>query len=429
QYVFETTVTCSQDDNPANNTNITELDVVDACAPTMQLSYVAGGSDGGIAWTGGIGDEGVGVYYAPPVFPYDIVSLQFFIDNNLSNNYTAAIYDDDGPGGTAGTLLYDSLILAPASSAWSTVTLQTPLTIASGGFYVAWLQGGPQIFIGYEFDQPHSYRNYEIITSIWSPYRSNGQQDFLIRATINNYPTVPTAGFTWANSGPLTATFTDNSTPPVATYLWDFGDMQTDATANPTHTYATAGTYTVCQTVASPCGNDMICETIYVCDEPVATFTESTMGDTVTFTDQATGNIESWEWDFGDGNTATSPSPVHGYSAPGTYTVCLTVTDTCGNTDSSCTTIMIISTTTADIQSLIAGVYPVPAGDVLNIQFTSEISGGRIILFDLSGKRLLEQSGVTGKLVELDVASLASGVYFIRIEDENNSCFIRFIKN
>jgi hypothetical protein len=34
----------------------------------------------------------------------------------------------------------------------------------------------------------------------------------------------------------------------------------------------------------------------------------------------------SYRWDFGDGRTATSDSPVHNYTSSGTYTVTLTVT-------------------------------------------------------------------------------------------------------
>jgi len=39
------------------------------------------------------------------------------------------------------------------------------------------------------------------------------------------------------------------------------------------------------------------------------------------------GEIESYAWDFGDGGTATGPTPSHTYDSTGTYIVTLTVTD------------------------------------------------------------------------------------------------------
>jgi PKD repeat protein len=47
---------------------------------------------------------------------------------------------------------------------------------------------------------------------------------------------------------------------------------------------------------------------------------------TVNFTDQSTGDITSWSWDFGDEATSTEQNPSHTYTDPGTYTVSLTVT-------------------------------------------------------------------------------------------------------
>jgi PKD repeat protein len=47
---------------------------------------------------------------------------------------------------------------------------------------------------------------------------------------------------------------------------------------------------------------------------------------TVGFTDQSTGPITSWSWDFGDGSTSTVQNPYHVYAEPGNYSVTLTVT-------------------------------------------------------------------------------------------------------
>jgi len=64
----------------------------------------------------------------------------------------------------------------------------------------------------------------------------------------------PTAAFTYTIVN-LTVTFTDQSMDPNGdelTYLWDFGDNETNTTQSPVHTYAAAGTYNVTLTVTDP---------------------------------------------------------------------------------------------------------------------------------------------------------------------------------
>jgi len=51
----------------------------------------------------------------------------------------------------------------------------------------------------------------------------------------------------------------------------------------------------------------------------------------VNFTDQSTGDITSWQWDFGDGSTSTEQGPSHTYTDFGTYTVSLTVAGPAGS--------------------------------------------------------------------------------------------------
>jgi PKD repeat protein len=53
---------------------------------------------------------------------------------------------------------------------------------------------------------------------------------------------------------------------------------------------------------------------------------------TVQFTDQSTGEITSWSWDFGDGHTSTLQNPSNFYTSNGLYTVTLAATGP-GGTD------------------------------------------------------------------------------------------------
>ncbi|AKB37166.1 cell surface protein [Methanosarcina siciliae C2J] len=144
-------------------------------------------------------------------------------------------------------------------------------------------------------------------------------------------------------NAPLTVNFTDASNGTVSSWAWDFeNDGVVDSTEqNPSHTYASAGNYTVNLTVANANGADSELKTDYITvssipvePEPVAAFTadvtDGTAPLTVNFTDQSTGTPTSWLWDFGDGANSTEQNPSHTYSAAGNYTVNLTVENAAG---------------------------------------------------------------------------------------------------
>ena len=142
--------------------------------------------------------------------------------------------------------------------------------------------------------------------------------------------------------------FTDLSTDPdgdTLDYLWDFGDGEISHQQNPSHDYASPGTYTVELTVTDPYGGwDSITRDVEVTNSPpVADFNASptylSWCDTVYFTnmsgDPDSCDILDYYWDFGDGwGYSYDTDPSYSYSYPGIFTVTLTVTDSLGESDS-----------------------------------------------------------------------------------------------
>ncbi len=61
------------------------------------------------------------------------------------------------------------------------------------------------------------------------------------------------------------------------------------------------------------------------------------------FTDLTTGGVNSWAWDFGDGNTSTDQHPTHMYVASGTYTVSLTASNSFGPNTVTKTNYIVVS--------------------------------------------------------------------------------------
>ena len=138
--------------------------------------------------------------------------------------------------------------------------------------------------------------------------------------------------------------FKDLSTgnPTVSQWDWDFGDGTPHGTLqNPTHTYASAGTFTITLIITNSGGcKDTVSLTTVINPLPVANFSSPPvcLHDTMCFTDLSSVNpgiVATWSWNFGDpasgaNNTSVLQSPCHVYSGPGTFSVILTVTSDSG---------------------------------------------------------------------------------------------------
>jgi PKD repeat protein len=75
---------------------------------------------------------------------------------------------------------------------------------------------------------------------------------------VTTAPPAPGASFTGSptsGTAPLTVQFTDTSTGSPTSWSWDFGDGGSSLKQDPSHTYATPGSYTVVLTVAGAAGS------------------------------------------------------------------------------------------------------------------------------------------------------------------------------
>jgi gliding motility-associated-like protein len=171
-----------------------------------------------------------------------------------------------------------------------------------------------------------------VVTSI------NGCKDSVIR-TITVFPK-PTAAFITPASQCISNnnfSFVNNSTGSV-TYLWYFGDGTTSTSQNPTHSYATANTFTVKLVVTSVNGcKDSVSRTITVFAKPIAAFITPTAqcisNNNFSFVNNSIG-AASYLWYFGDGTTSTSQNPTHSYATANTFSVKLIVINSNGCKDS-----------------------------------------------------------------------------------------------
>lgn len=160
---------------------------------------------------------------------------------------------------------------------------------------------------------------------------------------IPNIP-APAAAFDIEDREDGSFRFVDRSTNEPLNWSWDFGDGNTSTEQNPIHTYTSGGTFNVCLTASNSTGSNTACQEVEVLLPPAAAFDIDTIGNgTFAFNDLSTNTPLSWAWDFGDGSTSDVQNPIHTYSIPGTFNVCLNVINEVGeNTICQSLTVVLI---------------------------------------------------------------------------------------
>lgn len=169
-------------------------------------------------------------------------------------------------------------------------------------------------------------------------------QSVNVNGFINTLP--PIAGFfgtPTVGTGPLNVSFVDTTENNPTEWSWDFGDgIGTSTVQSPTYQYGavTAPTlYTVTLIATNPFGTSTSIISNYIEVVPPAIpiagfFGSPTAGVsplTVSFADTSGNFPTSWQWNFGDGDSATTQFVSYTYNTTGTFTVRLIATNSYGS--------------------------------------------------------------------------------------------------
>lgn len=129
---------------------------------------------------------------------------------------------------------------------------------------------------------------------------------------------------------------------------WEYDDGSSSS-QNTSVIYDEGGDRSVTLTVSNDFCIDVASQTINIPQHVNAAFSAPQVTcavDKVAVADNSTGNVDSWNWDFGDGTTSTikNPEPFNYQKTPGekTYTISLKVSNSIGCTDTASANILVV---------------------------------------------------------------------------------------
>ncbi|MFT5513583.1 MAG: hypothetical protein ACI8SE_001992 [Bacteroidia bacterium] len=161
---------------------------------------------------------------------------------------------------------------------------------------------------------------------------------------------------------------------------------------------------------------------------PIASFTYSSLGPQIDLSNTSiAGN--TYNWDFGDGNTSGENGPSYTYGNAGTYYICLEAFNGCGS-DQFCDSITLFTTGIIHLEYPQLEIFPNPFQDQLSIVLPKEPCK-RIEIVGVLGqtvlvKHLHNQSGV----YSINTKDLDTGFYIINVYAENDQNYTStIIKN
>lgn len=151
----------------------------------------------------------------------------------------------------------------------------------------------------------------------------------------------------------------------------------------------------------------------------------------IDFDTSGTNVITSFIWQFCDGNFLGEEDPFYyQWSAAGNYCVCVSINNNNGCQEQVCdSSIVVVDDLGTNQHEFTAGfkVYPNPATDNVLIEWSDLVEPATIRIFSSTGQ-LIKIEQVNSKPASFDVTSLATGSYYLQIDNGAKSFIQRFVK-
>ncbi|MDX2284252.1 MAG: PKD domain-containing protein [Bacteroidia bacterium] len=197
---------------------------------------------------------------------------------------------------------------------------------------------------------------------------------------------------------------------PGLQYAWLRNGSAIPQAEGPSYLAGLDGAYALQVTDSNGCVSRTAALAVRSVPDAAAAFTYAFDGDTLRLTNLSQHGLSYW-WEFGDGATSALPQPQHVYAASGTYTLRLTVADSCGGASEVSETVA-FTLTGLDAGARPLRLYPNPAAGTAYVELPDNLTfPAELLLYGADGRRCWAYRIIQGQASVALPGGLPAGLY------------------
>lgn len=408
------------------------------------------------SWNYGDGNTGSGSTSNHAYTANGIYTITLLVNNNYTNSTCTSIITKTLQICTVNPLQASFIY---SINALGVVTLTSTSTNTALGYYYMWGNNNGSPSVGgtdmtqatFSFTPCNSCSAWLQVTDPVSQCTSVYGQSVIPNSVVP-CPLNASFTFTQAANGQLYVVSTSTGVSNSTAYTWNFGDGSPNVTGNSAgHVYLANGSYSISLIVVNPNTTPLCADSvtqICVVSNVTPCIANAAFSLSPTGTPQfwnaiptAPANVIAATWNWGDGQSGNTLYTSHTYSAAGTYSICLTVTVSCGAVNSFCSPyaiyksfattedmnmvyINVVDPATVGLKTTISDIIgcsitPNPNAGIFDLSLTN-VNSGKIdlIMYDAMGKLVYEESVDVNTVAikkTLQLSDMPGGVYHLKI--------------